>query len=212
MVNRFLKAKHWQIFLLMIGIPMIFQIILTVFTLADFHNSDSNNKALFQLYAHFPIIMMISFSIFFGWFWSMAIGLQKKVPIHVKMKVRKFKVFFWIPFIYINLISVFLFIGFFGMAQRGIFPNRFISNLVFFIIPMHLFSMFCMFYILYFTAKTIKTVELQRKVNFGDFIGEFFALWFYLIGIWFIQPKVNKLAFAKLETIEDIGKIDNIKE
>ena len=69
--------------------------------------------------------------------------------------------------------------------------------------------MFCMFYMLYFTSKTIKTVELQREVTFGEFIGEFFALWFYIIGIWFIQPKVNKLATYNIEGIQDIGKANN---
>jgi hypothetical protein len=31
-------------------------------------------------------------------------------------------------------------------------------------------------------------------VNFGEFAGEFFMLWFYFIGIWIIQPKINKMA------------------
>ena len=29
-------------------------------------------------------------------------------------------------------------------------------------------------------------------VNFV--LGEFFLLWFYFIGIWIVQPKVNRLA------------------
>lgn len=43
-------------------------------------------------------------------------------------------------------------------------------------------------------AKTIKTVELQKKVTFSDFAGEFFLLWFSPIGIWILQPKINKFA------------------
>jgi hypothetical protein len=53
--------------------------------------------------------------------------------------------------------------------------------------------MFCIFYTLYFVAKTFKTVELQREVKFSDFAGEFFMIWFYPIGIWIIQPKINKM-------------------
>lgn len=205
MIDKLLRAKHWQIFLLMIGIPITFQLIL-MFLL--FSNFDSNHQVIFRLYSIFPILMILSFSIFFGWFWSMAIGLQSKIPNSIQMKVTKFKIFFFIPFIYINLFFVALSLRFFGMGQTGLFPNRFIENLILFIIPMHLLSMFCMFYILYFTAKTIKTVELQRRTKFGDFISEFFLLWFYFIGIWFIQPKVNKLATLKLESIDDIGKIE----
>lgn len=62
------------------------------------------------------------------------------------------------------------------------------------IVPLHLFSMFCIFYCLYFVAKTIKTAELQRETAFSDFVGEFFLIWFFPIGIWFIQPRVNQLA------------------
>jgi len=47
-----------------------------------------------------------------------------------------------------------------------------------------------------FSAKTIKLAELQRSVTFSDFAGEFFLIWFFPIGIWFVQPKVNLLAQA----------------
>lgn len=50
-----------------------------------------------------------------------------------------------------------------------------------------------MYYIMFFVAKTIKTVELQRQVKFGDFAGEFFLILYYPIGIWIIQPKINKM-------------------
>jgi hypothetical protein len=42
----------------------------------------------------------------------------------------------------------------------------------------------------------VKTIELQREVTFSDFAGEFFLIWFYPVGIWIIQPKVNKFAQA----------------
>jgi hypothetical protein len=61
------------------------------------------------------------------------------------------------------------------------------------IFPLHLFSMFCIFYCLYFVSKTFKTVELQRETTFSDFAGDFFLIWFYPIGIWIVQPKINKM-------------------
>ncbi|MFK8009771.1 MAG: hypothetical protein AB8H03_25680 [Saprospiraceae bacterium] len=100
----------------------------------------------------------------------------------------KFKVFFFIPLIYISLISVLIFSM---MAMiLGVFAS---TSSIFLILIIHLFSMFCIFYVLYFVAKTYKTVELQREVNFSDFIGEFFMLWFFPIGVWFLQPKINKM-------------------
>ena len=61
------------------------------------------------------------------------------------------------------------------------------------IFPLHIFSMFCIFYCLYFVAKTIKTIELQRQVTFSDFAGEFFLIWFFFIGVWILQPRINKM-------------------
>jgi hypothetical protein len=69
-------------------------------------------------------------------------------------------------------------------------PNIAIFMLIF---PLHLFSMFCIFYCLYFNAKSLKSVELQKPVTFNDFAGEFFLIWFFPVGIWFLQPRINKL-------------------
>jgi len=53
--------------------------------------------------------------------------------------------------------------------------------------------MFCIFYCLYFVAKALKSVELQREVTFNDYAGEFFLFWFSPIGVWVLQPRINKL-------------------
>lgn len=56
-----------------------------------------------------------------------------------------------------------------------------------------LFVTFCAFYQYWFIAKTIKTAELQRDVKFSEYVGEFFLVWFYPIGVWILQPTINKL-------------------
>ena len=45
----------------------------------------------------------------------------------------------------------------------------------------------------YSDSLTMDSVELQREVSFSDFAGEFFMIWFFPIGIWIVQPKVNKM-------------------
>ena len=138
--------------------------------------------------------MILFISIFFGWFWSVAIGLQKKVPQTIKMKVRKFKIFFFIPMAYLIIITFYMAFAMDGIIKNGSEPNvGIIATMFAIIVPLHLFSMFCIFYTLYFVAKTFKTVELQREVKFSDFAGEFFLIWFYPIGIWIVQPKINKM-------------------
>lgn len=186
MIDTFLKAKNWQLFIVMLGIPLLFQLFI-VFGIFSFSGKDSGADFLviFIIASQLiPIITLIFGVIFFGWLWSIAIGLQQCIPSTVKMKVTKFKIFFFIPLVYISFLMLHM-SGFIAGSLEGF---EWVFALV---VPLHLFSMFCMFYMLYFVAKTIKTLELQREVKFGEFLAEFFLLWFYFIGIWIIQPKVN---------------------
>ena len=195
MTDKFLKAKHWQLFLLTFGIPMIFQFVMIGSVISDIAVHENPDPAMmFKFMKFFPVIMILYMAVFFGWYWSVAIGLQKKVPENVTMKVRKFKVFFFMALIYFII-----FLTVFSVSMNGLFstnpePNfGLIGGLFVVIALLHLFAMFCIFYSLYFVAKTFKTVELQREVKFGDFAVEFFMIWFYPVGIWIVQPKINKM-------------------
>tara|TARA_R110001632_G_scaffold232256_2_gene372593 strand:+ start:4054 stop:4695 length:642 start_codon:yes stop_codon:yes gene_type:complete len=204
MIERFLKAKHWQLFTLIFGIPFFFQILMMIEVFSNI-NSEANPDPIevFSMFKFFPIIMILVMAVFFGWFWSIAIGLQKKVPENVTMKTKKFKIFFFIPLVYILAISLFIGGIFSGIMQNETEPIGGLTNgIVGIILPLHLLSMFGMFYSLYFVAKTFKTVELQKEVNFSEFAGEFFMLWFYFIGIWIIQPKINKMVSNKNTTAQ----------
>jgi len=188
MMKLFLEAKHWQIFTLMVGVPFLFQIITIVYVIVT-------NSPLFA-FSTFPIFMLLYVSIFFGWFWSIGVGLHKFLPENHSLKLKKFKIFFFIPLFYFTFLM-------FSMMSFGIFSDFPPSNEIFgisfaIIIPLHLFSMFCMFYMLYFCSKTIKSIELNKQVEFSDYVGEFFLLWFYIIGIWILQPKINKIYSEKI--------------
>jgi len=195
MINLFLKAKHWQLFILTFGVPLVFQAAMMWSMMSEIVSPDNAQAAFMTNYfTLFPLMMIVFMAVFFGWYWAVAVGLQEKVPETVSMKIKKFKVFFFIPIVY-----MFIFVGFLSVAMVGLLngnpePNMaIVAGLFAIIVPLHLFSMFCLFYCLYFVAKTIKTVELQRDVNFGDFVGEFFLIWFFPIGIWFIQPMINRM-------------------
>jgi len=74
--------------------------------------------------------------------------------------------------------------------KSPIFAMNDIIRVVF---PLHIFSMFCIFYAMWFISKAIKTIEFQKPVSFSDYAGEFFLLWLFPVGIWIIQPKINKI-------------------
>lgn len=195
MTDRFLKAKHWQIFLLTFGIPLIFQFIMMGSMISKFATrEDADPAMMFNYLKLYPLIMILFMALLFGWLWSIATGLQRKVPENVTMKVKKFKILFLIPMVY-----MLLFLTFFSLIMNVLISADsepsfgLIGGLFAVIFPLHLLAMFCILYSLYFVAKTYKTVELQREVSFGDFAGEFFLVWFYPVGIWILQPKINKM-------------------
>lgn len=199
MIQFFLRLKHWQLFIVMLGLPIIYQLyfIFEIFGSRtqpmEVVGEEGVTQVLNERYFHFdflPYVLILFSLVFFGWFWSIAIGLQKNIPVEIEMKVKRFKVLFIIPLVYTVVFMVFI-----GGLFSGIFTYGFSNSTWFLVIilPLHLFSIFCIFHTIYFVAKTIRTAELQRVVTFGDFAGEFFLLWFYIIGIWIIQPKVNRL-------------------
>ena len=188
MINYYLKAKHWQIFILMIGVPILFQVFAIIYLIIS--------KDSILTFSIFPIFMLLFISVFFGWFWSIGVGLNKFLPQESNLNITKFKIFLLIPFFYMIFLM-------FSMLSFGVFSDSPPSNGMFgisfaIIIPLHLFSMFCMFYIMYFCSKTIKSIELKREAIFSDYVGEFFLLWFYMIGIWILQPKINKIYVEKV--------------
>ena len=137
----------------------------------------------------FPLMMLLFVGSLFGWFYAVGISLNKKLPTSAPMRLGLFKAALLVPAIYILAILLVLVNRFIGIPVSNN-PGLAIFAVV---IPLHLLSMVGIFYCLYFNAKELKTVELQRPVKFEDFIGEFFLFWFYPVGVWIIQPKLNKI-------------------
>lgn len=191
MMKRFLTAKHWQLFIFTFALPMICQFIL-VGTIASsvFGGHEPSPETMLNYLKIFPLISMIFTLVFFGWFWSIATKLSERIPEHLKLKIGWFKLFLFIPLTYIIIISVFIVVMMNGIVNIEGEPNFGVFGII---APFHFFAMFCIFYCLFFVAKTIKTAELQKEVRFSDFAGEFFLIWLFPIGVWLIQPKVNKI-------------------
>src|ERR1700756_2485988 len=111
-MSLFLRAKHWQIFLATFGLPLLIQIIMVTSIMANIfasvdHNQAPNPESFLMIFKIFPIMMVVFMGALFGWMWSVAIGLQKMIPLGVNMKTTTFKIFFFYPLIYIFLFCLF---------------------------------------------------------------------------------------------------------
>lgn len=190
-MKQLLHAKHWQIFLLFVGLPMIAQ-----FLMVGLMTSGNVGIAIFLSVA----VGLISGGVFFLWLWSVGNFLHSILPEEVHMNVRRFRSFLVFPVVYI---ASFLIIFLFLIGQIEATGDFIAASYFALIIPLHLFAMFCIFYTFYFIAKALKSVELKREARSGDYLGDFFLIWFYFIGIWILQPKINALANDPMTGIED---------
>ena len=82
MTNLFLKVKHWQLFIALLGIPLLVQgyMFFTMFTDIALHNPE-NTEHILNTFSLFPAVMIPFTLVLFGWLWSIAIGLQKRIPL-----------------------------------------------------------------------------------------------------------------------------------
>lgn len=114
----------------------------------------------------FPIII---------WLWSVGLKLQKKSINVSKFKILLFKISIIFPLAY---------------CIFGIYYMIFRDDVI---MPLHVSAMLSIFYAMIFAAKTIKSAELNKEATLSDYLGDFFLIWFYPLGIWILQPRIQKL-------------------
>ena len=84
-------------------------------------------------------------------------------------------------------ILVILFSGLTGVSRYGFVIPKIIIQIC------TIYAIFGTFYSMAAAAKTITSLSQDRNVPFKDYFLVFIMILFFLIGVWVIQPKVNKL-------------------
>lgn len=160
--------KHWQIFLILLSSAFIPYI----------------NPLIDK------IISFCYFSFFIFWMFSIGIVLIKEILQEDKPKANFYN------------FSCAFFVAVFGViiftTDYGIHINN--SNYQEYglwlwpLLVLTLYLLWSIMYIFYFTAKVISLSNMKlNDTNDSITTNYFFAFWFYIIGIWFIQPKVAAL-------------------
>jgi hypothetical protein len=181
-----LKLKHWQLFILTWGIPILLNLMLVV-----------DPTMIFQL---FPVMMITFMFGLFGWIYAIGTVLHQKLPGNVNLNLTSFKIFLLIPVAYILIIISVLIFGS-EISLEADSPWQTISwILIPVVLIVHFASMVLIFLSLRFGAKVFRSVELGRLARFSDYGAEFFLIWFSPIGIWILQPRLNKL-------VDNVGPI-----
>jgi hypothetical protein len=168
-VNLFLKAKHWQLFIVLMGAMLSAQALM--------FSSVSKGEAPSAVALVAPTFIMGA--LVFGWLWSVASACYNALPSELASSPTPMKVGLIYSLVYL------VFSGQFFTNPDGGLPG--------YIVIMHLLAMAAIFYSLGFTSKQLTKLEQGKNVSFYNYSGPFFLFWFFPIGIWFIQPKVNEL-------------------
>ena len=219
MINTILKAKHWQVFLAIFVLPAIFYLVFFISWINSIseiqhHNMQTGDLTdIFGNFNYLGIAILLSTIPLFMYFYALGVGLQQYMPSGYSMKVKRFKWFWTVPLIFncMAVILVFWFVSELAQNPEGtkVFFQNFEQNpkavnpvviafAAIVISLLQLFVVFCTFYIYYFIGKTIKAAEIQREPKSDRYIGYCVLIWFSFIGVWFLQPTVNKIQDGSL--------------
>lgn len=197
MIQRILSAKHWQVFIALFALPMLIHFLFVgSISKTIVLDGEPQIEEILNFIQVLPFIIILFVGMLFAWLWSVAIGLQYKVPQSIRFNTKRFKVFFFIPLFYVIAIS-FGMVYLVNMGMNGALESQFNPTIILAIIPLHLFSIFAILYCFYFAAKVLKSAELGRMAKGDEFIGEFFLIWFYPVGVWLLQPRINNLVSSE---------------
>jgi hypothetical protein len=217
LIDRFLRAKHWQLFFLCFVTIVVAYIGFFWALLESLSEQTSFGRWDIQwAFGFFFSAIALVIMIILGWLWSIAVGLHHLLPSGMNLSLKRFKLVFCFP--------VFHFLGsalllFHSMSMLNynespeasetitmvlLFIGMFISNIV---------AIAALWYCHYFVAKTIKSIQLKKEAVFSDYAGEFFLLLFYPVALWVIQPQVNRIVASSdmysaesSDTISDSSK------
>jgi len=89
----FLRAKHWQLFIVLFGIPFIIGIIFAFRMFSMVFNHQNPDEIISGVFSNLPVMFVLEIcivAVLFGWMYSIGANLHKKLPPTVKMPLRTF--------------------------------------------------------------------------------------------------------------------------
>ena len=179
------RLKAWQVFILLV-FPM-FAGQFYLMGLMPVPGTATQPPSIEDLNAVIEQTMLMTFLfmvLLLGWLLSVAFAANRRVDQSIRLDTR-FAVGFAIYATGYIALAQFIF------PKPGATPSEGLS--IGLIIPLHVLAMFGIFYVLAFAARNIIMAERQSPVTFFDYSGPLFLMWFFPIGVWFVQPRVNRL-------------------
>ena len=171
-----LRLRHWQAFLLLFILPFALQ-----YALASFVPSSA--WPLLLLLNALPTLVPTL------WLWWLGSLFYQRLPPSIKISA----IYFHLAALYFALYILVL-IYTLGLVRESMSEGFLPLGMVALLLPIHLFATFCYLFLVYFVARSVVSVEKQRVVVTNEYILPLLQVMFMPIGIWFLQPRLNKLS------------------
>lgn len=125
------------------------------------------------------VLRVIGIAIFFSWGLLVGHGLYNLLPERVDLNYNLFIInsFVWLA----SYVIVMVISDGEGMTFNGVaaLPGFYVF--------------YAFLHFLIFPARALRSIEKGRRADIGECIGDFFLIVFLPIGIWFLQPRINKV-------------------
>ena len=171
-----LKLKNWQLFLIILLVPWILAIGLNmIFDLKSYRDDLT-----------IGIFTIIYYIIFMIWNYKVIRTFNQRELI---LKPKQLKRLDWL-LVVLCIYAVYLILPI-EIRMSGNLLMRILSPIIMII------SAYALIFIVFCTAKTLKGLQLKEQLRTADIIIEFFVIFYFPIGVWWLQKKVNRFLIEK---------------
>jgi hypothetical protein len=171
-MNILLKMKSWQLFFISFIMPWILSFLYLFFV--DLETFEAVDKLM-------GAVSIMYYSVFLAWNYNVVKTFNKNSDALTKKQVKRLDWF---------LLTLIVYLLYFITNTELKFPDSVIlSILIWFLV---ITASFGFGYIVFCTAKTLKYFQLKDQLRTSDIIIEMFVIFYFPIGVWWLQRKVNR--------------------
>ena len=136
----------------------------------------------------YPFVNLIFFAVFLGWIYSVG----NEIGIRLNKKSSNLNLFRICIIITLFLSLVASFYQRISVIIDLDFGHPLFKGLAVFVI-------LAVFYCFYFVSNVLVSMEKKRNVSFNEHRLEFFLFFFFIVGVWILQPRIRAIVNSPVE-------------
>ncbi|TWJ01713.1 hypothetical protein JN11_01867 [Mucilaginibacter frigoritolerans] len=134
------------------------------------------------------IVGCLSFCVYIVWIYSIGSLMRELIPNKLRPKITYFRMSCLV--LIVGTIVILMIFGGYSINQDN-YKNY--GKLFWVFLFIQLFLMWSLIYIVYFAAKMLMSIVEGEIVDFNKSYKFFFAIWIYPVGLWIVQPAVQRI-------------------